>query len=269
MKTIITPASSKKLNLSELLHYKDLFLILAYRDIKVRYAQTFLGLLWALLQPLATLLIFTLIFGGAIKVDTDGIPYPVFALAGMSAWSYFSFVMAQSGNSIIAAGEMVKKIYFPRLIIPLSKAVVAFVDFFVALVLLLLLMLYHNIAVGWHLVYLPLFVLLTVIASLGVGIWLSALSIRYRDFQHAVPFMVQIGLYATPVAYPVSMIPEKWQLVYHLNPMTAIIEGYRYAFFGVGHFQSATYLSIGIAILLFITGIIYFKRMEKTIADLV
>ena len=192
MKTIITPHSSRRLNFRELLHYKDLFFVLAHRDLRVRYAQTFLGLVWAILQPLATLVIFTLIFGRAIKVDTGVIPYSVYALTGMSAWAYFSFVMNQSGGSIIGAGEMVKKIYFPRLVIPFSKAVVALVDFGITLVLLLVLMFYFEISISINAVYFPLFFLLNVVSALGVGVWLSALTIRYRDFQHVVPFLVQI-----------------------------------------------------------------------------
>ncbi|MFT6442124.1 MAG: lipopolysaccharide transport system permease protein [Salibacteraceae bacterium] len=268
-KTIITSESSRKLNLKELIHYKDLFLVLAYRDLKVRYAQTFLGLLWAILQPLATLLIFTLIFGRAIKVDTGEIPYPVYALAGMSAWSYFAFVMGQSGSSIIGAGDMVKKIYFPRLIIPLSKSLVAFVDFGVTLCLLIVLMIYNGVSVSANLVFLPIFVLLNIVAALGVGIWLSALSIRYRDFQHVVPFMVQFGLYATPIAYPATLVPEKYQLLYHLNPMTGIVSGFRWCFFGDQPFDPLTSCSFLVIILLFLSGIWYFKRMERTMADLV
>ncbi|MFT7035862.1 MAG: lipopolysaccharide transport system permease protein [Cyclobacteriaceae bacterium] len=269
MKTIITPESSRKLNLKELIHYKDLFFILAIRDLRVRYAQTALGLLWALLQPLATLLIFTLIFGRAIKVDTGSIPYPVYAMSGMSAWAYFSFVLSQSGGSIISAGDMVKKIYFPRLVIPLSKALVAVVDFLITLSILIALMVFYQVPISQNLVFLPLFFLLNVIGALGVGIWLSALTIRYRDFQHVVPFLVQIGLYATPIAYPASLVPEKYQWLYHLNPMTGIISGFRWSLFGEEGFHPMTFISFTMIFVLFISGVWYFKRMEKTMADLV
>ncbi len=246
-----------------------MFFILAYRDLRVRYAQTALGLLWAILQPLATLLIFTLIFGRAIKVDTGSIPYPVYALSGMSAWAYFSFVMSQSGSSIIGAGEMVKKIYFPRLVIPLSKALVAIVDFLITLLLLIVLMFFYQVPISQNVLFLPVFFLLNVVGALGVGIWLSALTIRYRDFQHVVPFLVQIGLYATPIAYPVSMVPEKYQWLYHLNPMTGIISGFRWSLFGQEGFHAMTVLSFVMIFVLFISGVWYFKRMEKTMADLV
>lgn len=269
MKSVITPNSAKKLNISELFHYKDLFLILAWRDLKVRYAQTFLGLAWAVIQPLATLLIFTLIFGRAIKVETGDIPYPVYALAGMSAWAYFSFVMSQSGNSIIASADMIKKIYFPRLIIPLSKSLVAIVDFLVTIGLLAVLMGYHGVIPTMKLMWFPVFFLLNVIAALGVGIWLSALTIRYRDFQHVVPFMVQIGLYATPIAYPASLVPENYQVLYHLNPMAGIVEGFRYSFFASEQLPDVTMISYIMAMFIFLSSLFYFKKMERSMADLV
>ena len=269
-KTIID--ANKKvwhLGLRELVQYRDLFYTLAWRDLRVRYAQTALGLVWAFVQPLATLLIFTLIFGRAIKVETGDIPYPVFALSGMLSWSYFSYVMGQSGNSIIGAQEMVKKVYFPRLVIPLSKSVTGFVDFFVALIFLIVMMVIYQVGISWNIVYLPIYFLLNVMAALGVGIWLSALTIRYRDFQHVVPFMVQLGMYATPVAYPSSMVPEKYQWIYHLNPMAGVVEGYRWAILGVGNISDWAWLSFGLIIVLFITGLIYFKRVERVMADLV
>ena len=197
---------SFSLNLKELFSYRDLFLILAYRDLRVRYSQTFLGLTWAVLQPLFTLGIFTLVFGRFVKVDTGDVAYPVFALCGMVAWTYFSFVMNQSGNSIIGAQEMVKKIYFPRLVIPLSKAMVGLVDFLIAFILLIGLILYYDVSISPNIFLLPFFLLLTIISSLAIGIWLSALSIRFRDFQHVTPFLVQVGLYATPIAYPGEVV---------------------------------------------------------------
>ncbi|MEQ8686750.1 MAG: ABC transporter permease [Imperialibacter sp.] len=258
-----------KVDLKELLDYRDLFLVLTYKDIRVRYAQTFLGLAWVVVQPVVTLVIFTLIFGKAIRVETGGVPYPIFALAGMSAWNYFAFVMAQSGGSIIGAQDMVKKIYFPRLVLPLSKALVGLVDFVVALVLLTVLMVYYRQPLGDNVGYVFIFILLNLFCSLAVGIWLSALTIRFRDFQHVVPFMVQIGLYATPIAYPSSMIPDKWQLIYHLNPMAGIVEGMRWSLIGGGELSHYSYISFGITVLLFITGVLYFHRTERIIADIV
>lgn len=265
--------SSFSLNLKELFSYRDLFLILAYRDLRVRYAQTFLGLAWAILQPLATLIIFTLVFGRFIRVDTGGIPYPVFALCGMVAWTYFSFVMNQSGNSIVGAQEMVKKIYFPRLIIPLSKAVVGLVDFMIAFIFLAALLVYYDVPVSRNIVALPIFLLLTILSSLAAGIWLSTLNIRFRDFQHVTPFLVQIALYATPVAYPGDVVMRSLSdagvVLFYLNPMAGIVEGFRWSILGHGSLHPVSFISFGMVVILFVTGLFYFKKVERTMADIV
>ncbi|MDN4164752.1 ABC transporter permease [Cytophagales bacterium LB-30] len=273
-KTVVDANSSPfRLNLRELWAYRDLFIILAYRDLRVRYAQTFLGLFWAFIQPAATLLIFSVVFGRAVKVDTGGIPYPVFAIAGMSAWTYFAFVLNQSGNSIIGAQEMVKKIYFPRLVIPLSKAVVGLVDFAIVMLFLVGLMLIYRVPISANIWALPFFLLLTVVSSLAVGIWLSALTIRYRDFQHVVPFMVQFGLYATPIAYPaetiVKNLPHWANVLYYLNPMAGVVEGFRWAIIGGAAPSEYSWISFGLIFLLFLSGIVYFKKIEKVMADIV
>jgi lipopolysaccharide transport system permease protein len=269
-KLVIDPRErSIWLNGKELFAYRDLFLVLAYRDLRVRYAQTFLGVLWAVIQPLCTLLIFTLVFGRAMQVDTAGVPYPVFAMCGMSAWTYFAFVMNQAGNSIIGAQGMIQKIYFPRLIIPLSKAVVGFVDFAISFLFVLGLALWFGVSLSAHIVFLPAFILLMVITALGVGIWLSALTIRYRDFQHIVPFLVQIGLYATPIAYPSTLIPERFQLLVHLNPMAGIVEGFRWSLLGGEAPHPYAYFSFGLSLLLFLTGLLYFRKIERVMADIV
>ncbi len=257
------------LDLKELFNYGDLFIILAYRDLRVRYSQTFLGLFWAFLQPAATLLIFILIFNKAVKVETGDVPYPLFALTGMSAWAYFSFVLSQSGQSIIGAQDMVKKIYFPRLVIPLSKAVVAFVDLMITIIFVVVLMLIYQYPISLELIWLPVFFIINIIAALSVGIWLSALTIRYRDFIHVIPFLVQFGLYITPVGYPASAIPDKYQFIYHINPMAGVVEGFRYAILGVGEINTFSYLSYLIVALLFVSGLIYFKKVEKVMADIV
>ena len=265
--------STFSLNLKELFAYRDLFLVLAYRDLRVRYAQTFLGLTWAVLQPLLTLLIFTLVFGRFVKVDTGGVPYPVFALCGMVAWSYFAFVMNQSGNSIIGAQEMVKKIYFPRLVIPLSKAVVGLVDFLIAFLLLAAVLIYYQVPVSANVAFFPAFLILTILSSLSVGIWLSALSIRYRDFQHVTPFLVQVGLYVTPIAYPGEMVirslPEWAVIAFYLNPMAGIVEGFRWAILGQGHLHSVSFISFVVVGVLFFSGLLYFKKVEKVMADII
>ncbi len=257
------------INFRELMQYKDLFWTFVYRDIRVRYAQTFLGLAWALIQPLVTLGIFVLVFGKAIKVDTGSIPYPVFALCGMAVWSYFAHVMSQSGQSVIGAQEMVKKIYFPRLVLPLGKALGGLIDFAIVFSFLLIFMLVQGVVPSGNLIFFPVFVVLTVLCAVGVGIWLSALSIRYRDFLHVVPFLVQIGLYATPVAYPASLVPPEYRLIYHLNPMVGIVEGFRWSVLGTGSLSLYTGFSICLVVIIFATGLFYFRRMERILADIV
>lgn len=274
MKTVV---DSKKrvlsLGLGELFKYKDLFLVLAYRDFRVRYAQTYLGFLWAFIQPALTLTIFTLVFGKAARVDTGDIPYPVFAIVGMSAWSYFAFVMSQSGNSIIGAQGMIKKIYFPRLVIPLSKALVGLIDYAIAFVFLVVIMVTYQQEISTNILLLPLFMVVNLISALGIGIWLSALTVRYRDFQHIIPFAVQFGLYATPIAYPSSLLVDKlpaWvNSIYYLNPMAGVVEGYRLAILGVGDINTYSYLSFTMVFLLFVSGLYYFGKVEKVMADIV
>ncbi|NJN25000.1 MAG: ABC transporter permease [Cyclobacteriaceae bacterium] len=261
--------SAFRIDFRELFNYRDLFYVLAYRDLRVRYAQTFLGFLWALLQPLATLLIFVLVFGMAVKVDTGNIPYPLFAVSGIAMWAYFGFVLNQSGNSIIGAQEMIKKIYFPRLVVPLSKAVVGFVDFGVSLLMLVILMIVYGFTPSINILFAPLFMLLNIVAALSVGIWLGALTIRYRDFQHVIPFLVQFGMYATPVAYPARLVPEKYQLIYNLNPMAGVIQGFRWSVFGGNPPDVYFYISMAVIILLFISSLFYFKKVEDVMADIV
>jgi lipopolysaccharide transport system permease protein len=271
MQKLVIDASQKSLSLNtkELFHYKDLFIILAYRDLRVRYAQTFLGILWAVLQPLCTLLIFVLIFGKGMKIETGAVPYPLFALSGLSAWTYFAFVMTQAGNSIIGAQSMIQKIYFPRLIIPLSKAVVGLVDFVITLLFIIVLMAWYHFTPSGNIVFLPIFILFTIVSALGIGIWLSALTIRYRDFQHILPFMVQLGLYATPIAYPASIIPERYQLLYHLNPMVGVVESFRWSIVGGNMPNQFAWISFGVAIVLFVSGLLYFRKVERVMADIV
>lgn len=273
-KSRITTNKSNLINdIKEIVIYKDLFLTLTYRDFKVKYAQTLIGLLWAFLQPVATITIFTIIFGKAINVDTGGIDYPLFVVIGMSCWTFFSAVMMQSGNSLISSQEMVKKIYFPRLIIPLSKSIVGLVDFFIAFVFIIFFTFYYNNILTVKLFFLPLFFIALVMASLGIGIWISALTIRYRDFQHITPFLVQFGLYASPVAYSseslTKSLPEWVNFIYFINPITGIIEGFRFSF--LDNYDLSTYciISLLMSTILFITSLFYFKKIENNIADII
>jgi lipopolysaccharide transport system permease protein len=255
--------------LAELYPYRDLFLVLAYRDLRVRYAQTFLGLLWAFLQPAATLLVFAVVFGQALRVDTGGSPYPLFALAGIVPWTYFSFVVSSASSSIIGAQDMIRKVYFPRIIIPLSKAVVGFVDLLITLVFFAGLMAYYGRVPGTPVVYLPAFLLAAVVVSLAAGIWLSALSVRFRDVQHVVPFLVQVGMYATPIAYPGHLVPERFLSAYHLNPMAGIVEGVRWSLLGGAPPSHHSYVSLAAAAVLLLSALLYFRRVERSMADVV
>ncbi len=259
-------------NWKELYRYKDLFWTLSWRDFRVRYAQTSIGFLWAFLQPILTIAILTMVFGKFIGVSTD-VPHVVYTVAGMSLWTYFAYVMTNSGNSIIANQQMVKKIYFPRLIIPLSKAVVGLIDFGITLLILIVLMIYYKVSPSPNIIFLPIFIILGMLAALSIGIWLSALTVRYRDFQHVVPFMVQIGLYITPVAYPIEMVTDnapKWvQTLFFLNPMAGIIDGFRAALFGgTIHWNLILYASITV-LLLFLSSLFYFRKVEDDMADYV
>ncbi|MGB3525234.1 MAG: ABC transporter permease [Flavobacteriales bacterium] len=260
-------------NLRELYDHRDLFLTLSYRDLRVRYAQTSLGLLWALVQPLVTLLILTLVFGRAVKVETGGIPYPLFAVTGVSAWTYFAFVLKESGSSIIGAQEVVRKIYFPRLVIPLSKAAVGLMDLVVALLVMLVLFAYYGHTLHWGMSIALVYLFGIIVASLGIGLWVSALTIRYRDLQHVVPFAIQFGLFVTPVAYPTasitSTLPLWGQVLYFINPMAGLVEAYRWSLLGIGDPSGLCFISFFVTLVLFVTGVLYFRRMERTVADMI
>lgn len=256
----------------ELYRYRDLFITLSWRDFRVRYAQTAIGLLWALIQPLISLLILSLVFGRFVGVKTP-VPHLLFTIAGMSIWTYFSYVITNSGNSIIAGQEMVKKIYFPRLIIPLSKAVIGLIDFGITLLILTSLMIYYNVMPTSHIWWAPFFILAGMIAALGAGIWLSALTVRYRDFQYVVPFIVQIGLYITPIAYPAEFatrqLPKWAATLYYLNPMAGIVQGFRWSIFGGTPPGNLFLVSLVMVLFIFISGLFYFHKVEEDMADYV
>jgi lipopolysaccharide transport system permease protein len=272
--TKIIDASKKSFfpDLKELWRYKDLLYTLTWRDFRIRYAQTTVGLLWAVIQPLFTLAILHLVFGTFIGVDVK-IPHLVFTVAGMSIWTYISYVITNSGSSIISNQAMVKKIYFPRIIIPLSKAFVGLIDLGITLIILIGLLIYYKIDISSTIWFAPLFILMAIIAALGIGIWLSALTVRYRDFQHVVPFLVQIGLYLSPVAYPAEFATQKLPLwaanLYYLNPVAGIIQGFRWSLFGGEFPGNMMWLSFGMVIFTFLSGIWYFNKSESEMADYV
>lgn len=270
-KLVITPKSVNSLKriITDLKSYKDLLWILAWRDYKVRYAQTGLGFIWAFIQPIFTLLIFILVFNKVAGVQTGEVPYPIYAQSGMVAWTYFSFLLSQAGSSIIGAQGMIKKIYFPRLVIPLSKAVVGLIDFGISFLLLIMLMFYYGYMPSGNIIFLPLFILIALIAGLGVGIWVSALTVRFRDFKHLLPFIVQLGMYATPIAYPASKVPDEYQTLYHLNPMAGVVEGFRWSIIGGDAPHPMIYLSLAIVAAIFISSVFYFNKVERVMADIV
>jgi len=259
-----------QLDLISVWQYRELLYFLVWRDVMVRYKQTSIGVAWAILQPLITMVIFTLIFGNLAKIPSDGIPYPVFAFTALLPWTYFSQALTRSSSSVVSSSSLVTKIYFPRLLIPLAASVAPIIDLLFSFLVLLVLMAWYKTAPTWGLLALPLFLGLAIITALAVGLWSSALNVRYRDVGHIIPFLTQVWMYASPVAYPASMVPEKWRLLYSLNPMVGVIEGFRWALLGK---QSPDFLvmaaSSTVVLALLVGGIIYFKRTEQTFADVI
>ena len=258
------------LKLGELWAYRELLYFLAWREVKVRYKQTAIGVAWAVLQPLFTMLVFSLFFGRLAKIPSDGIPYPVFVLAALVPWNFFANGLAQSANSLVGTSNLITKVYFPRLAIPISSILSGVFDFLIALVLLLALMLFFRSVPRWTVLCLPTFFLLALVTAMGVGLWLAAVSVEYRDVRHAMPFLTQFWMFATPIAYPSSLLHEPWRTLYGLNPMVGVVEGFRWALLGKG---PAPAPMIGVsalaAVIILITGAFYFRRMERTFADII
>jgi len=255
------------LNLAELWQYRELIYFLAWRDVKVRYKQTIVGVAWVLLQPLAMMAIFYLLFGRLVKIPSDGMPYPLFVLAALLPWQFFSRVISESTNSLITDQRLITRVYFPRLVVPIATSVAALVDFGLAMCLLVLLMFIFGVVPGMTVFLLPIFILLMLIAALGVGFWLSALNVEYRDVMHAVPFLNQLWFFATPVVYSTTLLPERWRFLYGLNPMTAVVEGFRWCLLGAGQFTLMSATSAIVAVILFVTGMIWFRSRERTFVD--
>ncbi|MEZ4953327.1 MAG: ABC transporter permease [Saprospiraceae bacterium] len=249
--------------------YRHLLIGLAKRDIKAKYAQAVLGILWSLLKPLTGLAVFTLFFDNLMKVNTHEIPYPVFAFTGLTSWYFFTYIISSGGTSLMESQGLLKKVYFPKLIMPLSKVLVGFLDFALSFILLIGLMVLSGYGLRWQIVFLPLFIILNMIAGLSVAIWLSALTIRYRDFYHIIPYLVNFSIWLTPVFYPGTLIPETYNWALYINPMAGVIAGFRWALLG-DVFPSVYYLvSFAFMIILLVSGFFYFKMIEKEIADLI
>ncbi len=271
---MITVIENKKgLNLKQRIHelneYRELLWTLAYRDFRVKYTQTILGILWAVIEPLFTAVLLSFVFNKVAKANTFGINPVLFGLTGMIAWNYFANVVGQGTGSLILAQNMIKKIYFPKIILPASKAIAALPDLLIALVFTLIFYFIYRDHVGFNLIYLPVFLLLTIVSAMSLGIWFSALNIRYRDFRHIVPFVIRIGLFVTPIAYTTMDVPEQFRWIFYLNPMTGIIEGIRWSLFGLQMDCNYFFISIAVIIMLFITGFLFFNKMEKNIADII
>ena len=257
------------LGLRELWRYRELAYFLTWRDVKVRYKQTALGAAWAILQPVLTMLIFSIIFGQLAKLPSDGIPYPIFTYTALLPWQLFAFALGNSSNSLVGNQNLVSKVFFPRLVIPIASVLPGLVDFAISFVVLFGMMLYFHVPITGRILMLPLFLGLALITALGVGIWLSALNVEYRDVRYVVPFLTLFWQYATPVAYSSSLIPDKWRLLYGLNPMTGVVEGFRWALLGSGNLGSLLWVSVGIVVVLLVTGLVYFRRMEASFADVI
>ncbi len=267
---VYEPSRRVSVRLREVWEYRELLYFLTLRDIQVRYKQTALGVAWAVLQPLVTMVIFSVIFGALAKLPSDGIPYPVFSYAALLPWQLFSNALTHAGTSLVGNANLLTKVYFPRLVIPLSAVAAGLVDFAISFVVLLGLMLWYGIVPAWTMLWLPLLVLFALLTALAVGLWLSALNVQYRDVQYMIPFIAQAWMYASPVAYSSGLIPHgAWRVVYGLNPMAGVIQGFRWAMVGGRPPDELAFASAGIVAALLITGLMYFRRMERTFADVV
>ena len=268
---LIQPESGwVSLKLRELWQYRELLFFLIWRDVQVRYRQTALGIGWAILQPLLTMAIFSVVFGRLANLPSDGLPYPIFCFAALLPWQLFSGALTRAGTSLVSSSNLLTKVYFPRLIIPISAVAAGLVDFAIALGVLVVLMLFYGLTPGAAILWIPLLVLFALAAALAVGLWLSALNVKYRDVQHLIPFLVMAWMYASPVAYSASLIPAgKWRMLYALNPMTGVIQGFRWALAGGKAPDPSIFVSAGVVVVLLIGGLFYFRRMERVFADIV
>ena len=264
------PRGLGSLDVAAVWEYRELLYFLVWRDVKVRYKQTFIGASWAIFQPAMTMAIFTVVFGNFAKIPSDGLPYAVFAYTALLPWTYFSTALSRSGTGLVSNANLITKVYFPRLIIPLASVIAPAVDFLFAFLLLLGLMAWFGIVPTWGILVLPLFFLLAMITALAIGLWLAPLNARYRDVGHTIPFLTQFWMFASPVVYPVSLIPESWRLLYSLNPMVGVIEGFRWALLGKGDTDfSPMLVSVAVVLVLLVGGVVFFKRMERTLADVI
>ena len=268
---VIEAGKTEKQYWQDIWKYRELFYFLAWRDILVRYKQTFIGIAWALIRPFLTMVVFTVIFGNIAKLPSQGVPYPILVFSAMLPWQFFSNSLSECSNSLITNSNLISKIYFPRLIVPTSAVVVSFVDFMISGIILLGLMAWYNFVPSWRILTLPLFIGIAFAASMGAGLWLASLNVQYRDFRFIVPFIVQFGLYISPVGFSSNIVPEQWRLLYSLNPMVGVIDGFRWAILGTSYnlYVPGFVLSLMLVLFLLVTGIWYFRKMERTFADVI
>lgn len=268
---IIEAGSIESQYWKDLWRYRELFYFLAWRDILVRYKQTVIGITWALLKPFLTMVVFTVVFGNIAKLPSQGVPYPILVFAGMLPWQFFANALGECSNSLIGNANLISKVYFPRLIVPTSAVIVSFVDFLISGIILLGLMAWYNFVPDWRILTLPFFILIASAASMGAGLWLAALTVQYRDFRFVVPFIIQFGLYISPVGFSSNIVPEQWRLLYSINPMVGVIDGFRWAILGsnANIYMPSFLLSVGLVFLLLWSGIWYFRKMERTFADVI
>lgn len=255
----------------DLWRYRELCYFLAWRDILVRYKQTVIGLAWALIRPFLTMVVFVFVFSKLAKLPSEGVPYPILVFAGLLPWQFFANAFTEAGNSLIGHANMISKVYFPRLVIPASAVIVSFVDFLISGIILVGLMLWYGCAPDWRIITLPVFTVIAFAAAMGAGLWVAALNVKYRDFRYIVPFVVQFGLYVSPVGFSSAIVPEQWRLLYSINPMVGVIDGFRWAILGGGPqlYWPGFLLSLFLVLVILVTGIYYFRKTEKTFADVI
>ncbi|MGB3292873.1 MAG: ABC transporter permease [Phormidesmis sp.] len=268
---IIEAGRSEKQYWKDIWRYRELFYFLAWRDILVRYKQTVIGIAWALIRPFLTMIVFTVVFGNLANLPSEGVPYPILVFSAMLPWQFFSNALSECSNSLISNANLISKVYFPRLVVPTSAVVTSFVDFMVSGIILLGLMAWYSFVPSWRIITLPVFIGIAFAASMGVGLWLCSLNVKYRDFRYIVPFIVQFGLYISPVGFSSGIVPEKWRLLYSINPMVGVIDGFRWAILGN---ESQIYLpgfllSLALVLVILVTGIQYFRKVERTFADVI
>ncbi len=268
---VIEAGKSEKRYWSDLWRYRELLYFLAWRDILVRYKQTVIGIAWILVRPLLTMAVFSMVFGKLAGLPSEGVPYPLLVFVAMLPWQFFSNALSDASNSLLGSAHLISKVYFPRLIIPASSVITSFVDFLISWVILVALMLWYHFVPGWRVVALPIFVGIAFAAALGAGLWLTALNVKYRDFRYVIPFIVQLGLYVSPVGFSSSVVSDKWRLIYSLNPMVGVIDGFRWAVLGGESriFLPGFILSLLIVVILLVTGVAYFRKTERSFVDLI